>query len=116
MRTTTGNDRYVLALYQTGSVVNASVETVDPGRPADPEQWTKVYEGYKEYGVRSKTGRFVYDQKRKEDIIAALSAISQKRRSFPMFCPVNRLTKPALMQSRAVLHSGSAIWKAVIHP
>ncbi len=77
MRTKTGNDRYVLMLYQTGSVVNASVETVTKALLADPDQWKKVYEGYKEYGIRSCTDGFVYDQKRKEDIIAAVSAIYQ---------------------------------------
>lgn len=75
MRTQTGIDRYNLNLYQTGSVVNASVETVTESSPADPDQWTKVYEGYREYGIRSRIGGFVYDQKRKEDIIAAVSAI-----------------------------------------
>jgi ABC-type glycerol-3-phosphate transport system substrate-binding protein len=75
LRTKTGNDRYTMALYQTGSVVNASVESVSRTFPADPDQWRKVYEGYKEYGIRSRTDGFVYDQKRKEDIIAALTAI-----------------------------------------
>ena len=77
MRTVTGNDRYALNLYRTGSVVNASVETVTMSLPADPDQWTKVYEGYKEYGIKSCTNGFVYDRKRKEDIIAALSVIYQ---------------------------------------
>ena len=77
MRTKTGNDRYVMSLYQTGSVVNASVESVSRSFLADPDQWEKVYSGYKEYGIRSRTDGFVYDQKRKEDIIAALSAIYQ---------------------------------------
>ena len=75
LRTKAGNDRYTMALYQTGSVVNASVESVTRTFLADPEQWRKVYEGYKEYGIRSRTKGFVYDQKRKEDIIAALTAI-----------------------------------------
>ena len=42
---------------------------------ADPDQWTKVYQGYEEYAIKSKTGDFVYDQTRKADIIAAVSAI-----------------------------------------
>ena len=77
MRTKTGNDRYIMSLYQTGSVVNASVETVTTALLADPDQWTKVYKGYKEYGIKSCTDGFVYDQKRNEDIIAAVSAIYQ---------------------------------------
>ena len=41
----------------------------------DPDQWDKVFEGYKEYGIRSKSKGFVYDQSRKEDIIATINAI-----------------------------------------
>ena len=77
MRTKTGNDRYVMSLYQTGSVVNASVESVSLSFLADPDQWQKVYEGYREYGIKSQTDGFVYDMKRKEDIIAAVTAIYQ---------------------------------------
>ena len=73
--TQTGVDRYQVGLYAFGSVVNASVESVSTEFLSDPDQWTKVFEGYKEYGIRSKTNGFVYDKTRKEDIIAAVNAI-----------------------------------------
>ncbi len=75
LRTMTGYERYNLQLYPTGSVVNASVESVSREFMADPDQWAKVYQGYEEYAIKSKTGDFVYDQTRKADIIAAISAI-----------------------------------------
>ena len=75
LRTQTGVDRYQVGLYAFGSVVNASVESVSTEFLSDPDQWTKVFEGYKEYGIRSKTNGFVYDKTRKEDIIAAVNAI-----------------------------------------
>ena len=75
LRTKEGVDRYQVALYPFGSVVNASVESVSTDFLSDPDQWTKVYEGYKEYGIWSKTKGFVYDKTRKEDIIATVNAI-----------------------------------------
>ena len=75
LRTSVGSERYNTKLYQTGSVVNASVESVSTDILADPDQWTKVYEGYREYGIYSNTGEFAYDPTPKEDIITALNAI-----------------------------------------
>ena len=75
LRLPAGTDRYYTRLYQTGSVVNASVESVSPTFLSDPDQWKAVYEGYDEYGIYSRTGDFSYDQSRKEDIITALTAI-----------------------------------------
>lgn len=75
LRTETGSSRYNTKLYQTGSVVNASVESVSQKILADPDQWTKVYEGYSEYGIFSTTKEFAYDPTPKEDIITALNAI-----------------------------------------
>ena len=75
IRTETGRSRYQPSLYPMGSVVNASVESVSEDFLADPDQWTKVYEGYEEYGIHSSAYGFVYDKTRKEDIIAALTAI-----------------------------------------
>ena len=75
LRTQEGVDRYQVALYPFGSVVNASVESVSKDFLSDPDQWTKVYEGYKEYGIWSKTKGFVYDKTSKEDIIATITAI-----------------------------------------
>ena len=75
LRSETGRSRYTVPLYPMGSVKNASVESVSRDFLADPDQWEKVYEGYREYAVRSRTNGFVYDQTRKEDIIAAVTAI-----------------------------------------
>ncbi|MCR5357120.1 MAG: ABC transporter substrate-binding protein [Lachnospiraceae bacterium] len=75
LRTQTGHERYNVHLYPFGSVVNASVESISRDLPADPDQWEKVYEGYREYAIKSKTKGFVYDQTRKADIIAAVTAI-----------------------------------------
>ena len=55
--------------------MNASVESISRDIKADPDQWSKVYEGYREDAVRSRTGDFVYDQTGKADIIAAVTAI-----------------------------------------
>ena len=75
LMTDTGISRYTVALYPLGSVVNTSVQSVSRDFLADPDQWEKVFEGYREYAIRSRTNGFVYDQTRKEDIIAAVTAI-----------------------------------------
>ena len=75
LRTRVGRERYAPALYPTGSVVNASVESVSTEYQGDPDQWEKVFDGYREYAIRSKLDGFVYDQTRKADIIAAVTAI-----------------------------------------
>ncbi|MBR5406807.1 MAG: ABC transporter substrate-binding protein [Lachnospiraceae bacterium] len=75
LRTKTGYERYDVHLYPLGSVANASVESVSRELTADPKQWDKVYEGYREYAIKSKTKGFVYDRTRKADIIAAVTAI-----------------------------------------
>lgn len=75
LRLQDGQDRYNTRLYQTGSVVNASVESASRDFLADPDQWKKVYEGYKTDGIYSRTGGFAYDPTPKEDIITALTAI-----------------------------------------
>ena len=75
LRTQTGRDRYQVGLYLTGSVVNASVESVSRDFLSDPDQWVKVYEGYETDGIFSQTKGFSYDVTRKEDIITALTAI-----------------------------------------
>jgi ABC-type glycerol-3-phosphate transport system substrate-binding protein len=73
--TQTGRDRYPPRLYQTGSVVNASVESVSRDFLSDPDQWKKVYEGYETDGIFSRTKGFTYDITEKQDIITALTAI-----------------------------------------
>ena len=75
LRTQAGRERYTPGLYTMGSVVNASVESVSTDFQADPAQWEKVFEGYGEYAIRSRTRGFFYDQTRKPDIIAAVNAI-----------------------------------------
>ena len=55
--------------------MNASVESISKTILGDPDQWDKVYEGYKEYGIYSKTKGFAYDPTPKEDIITAVTAI-----------------------------------------
>jgi hypothetical protein len=78
LRLKAGQDRYKTGLYQTGSVVNASVESASRDFLADPDQWEKVFEGYKTDGIYSKTKGFAYDPTPKEDIITAVSAIYDK--------------------------------------
>lgn len=70
-----GQDRYNTRLYQTGSVVNASVESVSQTFLADPDQWEKVFEEYETDGIYSRTNGFSYDPASKEDIITAVLAI-----------------------------------------
>ena len=75
LRTQEGIDRYNVKLYPFGSVVNASVESVSEDLLSDPDQWEKVFEGYDQYGIYSKSGGFVYDRTRKEDIVTTVTAI-----------------------------------------
>ena len=75
IRLPAGNDRYYTRLYQTGSVVNASVESVSRTHLADPDQWEKVYKGYETDGIYGRSGDFAYDPTAKQDIITALLAI-----------------------------------------
>ncbi|MBQ4481814.1 MAG: ABC transporter substrate-binding protein [Lachnospiraceae bacterium] len=75
IRLPAGSDLYNTKLYQTGSVVNASVESVSSDFLSDPDQWKAVFEGYDTDGIYSRTNGFAYDQSAKEDIIAALNAI-----------------------------------------
>lgn len=75
LRTKTGSDRYAPGLYTTGSVVNASVESISKEVLSDPDQWEKVFEEYEEKGIYSQTHGFAYDITRKEDIVSAVRAI-----------------------------------------
>lgn len=75
LTTRTGTDRYALGLFQTGSVVNASVAAVSRDIPGDPDQWKKVFEGYEKEGIYSKMRGFYYDTTRKENIVTAVQAI-----------------------------------------
>ncbi len=51
------------------------MESVSEDFLSDPDQWSKVFEGYKKYGIYSKSGGFIYDRTRKEDILATVTAI-----------------------------------------
>ncbi len=75
LQTQTGSDRYYVRLYQTGSVVNASVQSVSRELLSDRDQWDAVFEEYETDGIYSRTEGFSYDITRKEDIITALQAI-----------------------------------------
>ena len=75
LRLKAGQDGYNTKLFQTGSVVNASVESASRTFLADPDQWEKVFEGYEKDGIYSKTKGFAYDPTPEEDIITAVSAI-----------------------------------------
>ncbi|WP_197029467.1 ABC transporter substrate-binding protein [Butyrivibrio sp. AE3004] len=75
LRLQEGSDRYNLGLYQTGSSVNASVESVSRTFLADPDQWAQVYKGYDEEGIYSKANGFAYNPGSNEDIITAIRAI-----------------------------------------
>jgi ABC-type glycerol-3-phosphate transport system substrate-binding protein len=75
IRTQKGVDNYVPSgVFVTGPVISASVLSASEDMLADPDQWEKVYEGYKTANV-SDTKGFSYDGKETEDIQAAISAI-----------------------------------------
>ena len=75
MKTEEGSSGYQPSLFTTGPVTNASVLSISEDYLSDPDLWPKVFAGYKEYGIWSKAHGFIYDTKRKEDIVATLSAI-----------------------------------------
>lgn len=75
VRTQKGADNYVPAgTFVTGPVVTASVLSASEDLLADPEQWEKVYDGYKTANI-SDTKGFSYDGSKTEDIQAAITAI-----------------------------------------
>ncbi|WP_352398741.1 ABC transporter substrate-binding protein [[Clostridium] aminophilum] len=69
-----GSEHYMQDAYVTGPAVSASVVSTDKENPADPKQWEKVYEGYKDARV-SDTKGFSFDPTNVEAEIAALDAI-----------------------------------------
>jgi len=74
IRTEEGNNFYMQDAFVTGPAVSASVVSVDKDNLADPKQWEKVYEGYKNANV-SDTNGFSFDPSNVEAEIAALDAI-----------------------------------------
>jgi ABC-type glycerol-3-phosphate transport system substrate-binding protein len=74
IRTDAGNEHYMLDAFQTGPAVSASVVSASEDNLADPDQWEKVYEGYKTARL-SDTQGFSFDPSPVEAEIAALDAI-----------------------------------------
>lgn len=74
IRTEAGNSHYMQDAFVTGPAVSASVVSADKNNLADPKQWEKVYEGYKDARV-SDTKGFSFDPTNVEAEIAALDAI-----------------------------------------
>ena len=64
----------MLDAFQTGPAVSASVVSASEDNLADPDQWEKVYEGYKTARL-SDTQGFSFDPSPVEAEIAALDAI-----------------------------------------
>ncbi len=69
-----GSEHYMQDAFITGPAVSASVVSADKDNLADPKQWEKVYEGYKDARV-SDTKGFSFDPTNVEAEIAALDAI-----------------------------------------
>ncbi|SFI24008.1 ABC-type glycerol-3-phosphate transport system, substrate-binding protein [Pseudobutyrivibrio sp. OR37] len=69
-----GSEHYMQDAFITGPAVSASVVSADKENLADPKQWEKVYEGYKDARV-SDTKGFSFDPTNVEAEIAALDAI-----------------------------------------
>ncbi len=74
IRTAEGNEHYMQDAFVTGPAVSASVVSADKDNPADPDQWKKVYDGYKSARI-SDTRGFSFDPTNVEAEIAALDAI-----------------------------------------
>lgn len=74
IRTEEGNDHYLQDNFVTGPAISASVVSAGEDLLADPNQWEKVYEGYKNARV-SDTKGFSFDPSPVEAEIAALDAI-----------------------------------------
>lgn len=74
IRTDEGNDHYMLDAFVTGPAISASVVSAGEDNLADPDQWAKVYEGYKDARI-SDTQGFSFDPTPVEDKIAALDAV-----------------------------------------
>ena len=74
IRTEAGGEHYLQDAFVTGPAVSASVVSAGENLLADPNQWTKVYEGYKDAKI-SDTKGFSFDPTNVEAEIAALDAI-----------------------------------------
>ncbi len=74
IRTDAGSDKYLLDNFVTGPAISASVVSAGKEVLADPDQWKKVYEGYKT-AKQSDTNGFSFDGESTEAERAALYAI-----------------------------------------
>ena len=74
IRTAAGTEHYMQDAFVTGPAISASVVSAGKDDTADPEQWDKVYEGYKNARI-SDTQGFSFDPAQVEAETAALDAI-----------------------------------------
>jgi len=80
IRTELGSEEYALDTFQTGPAVSASVVSANREMLADPDQWARVYEGYRHARI-SDTQGFSFDTETMEAERATLSAIWGNRLS-----------------------------------
>ena len=78
IRTELGSEEYTLDNFQTGPAVSASVVSANEAVLADPDQWQKVYEGYR-HAKLSDTQGFSFGQETMEAERSVLSAIWSNR-------------------------------------
>lgn len=78
LRKDAGSEKYLMDNFVTGPAVSASVVSASKDNLADPDQWEKVYEGYKNARI-SDTKGFSFDQTNVEAEVAALSALMDDR-------------------------------------
>ncbi|MBO5552176.1 MAG: ABC transporter substrate-binding protein [Lachnospiraceae bacterium] len=78
IRTDAGAENYLLDNFVTGPAVSASVVSASKENLADPDQWKKVYEGYKN-AKESDTKGFSFDSVNVEAEVTALSALLDDR-------------------------------------
>ena len=78
IRKDAGSEKYLMDNFVTGPAVSASVVSASKENLADPDQWEKVYEGYKNARI-SDTKGFSFDQTSVEAELAALSALMDDR-------------------------------------
>ena len=74
IRTDAGNENYLFDNFVTGPAISASVVSAGKEVLADPDQWEKVYEGYKT-AKQSDTNGFSFDGESTESERAAIYAI-----------------------------------------
>ena len=78
IRTELGSEEYTLDTFQTGPAVSATVVSANEAVLADPNQWQKVYEGYR-HAKLSDTQGFSFGKETMEAERSVLSAIWSNR-------------------------------------